>query len=57
MALIPLPKATEDAEKKVNTVEISVDSLRDAVNPTEDILLMPFDVVSVEKSEEHAPLR
>ena len=44
---IPLPKATEDAEKKVSTVEISVDSLRD-VNAVEDIPLLPLDVVSVE---------
>ena len=44
---IPLPNAIEDAEKKVSTVEISVDSLREDANPEEDILLQPFDVVSV----------
>ncbi len=43
---IPLPKAIEDAEKKVSTVEISVDSLRD-VNATEDVPLLPLDVISV----------
>jgi hypothetical protein len=45
---IPLPKASEDTGKKISTVEISVDSLRNGVNPAEDILLQPLDVVSVE---------
>jgi protein involved in polysaccharide export with SLBB domain/beta-lactamase regulating signal transducer with metallopeptidase domain len=49
--VIPLPKAIEDAEKKVSTVEISVDRLRD-LNPAEDIPLLPLDVVSVEPASD-----
>jgi len=44
---IPLPQATEDAEKKVSIVEISVDSLQEALSPA-NIPLLPLDVVSVE---------
>ena len=48
---IPLPNATEDPAKKVSTVEIGIGSLRDNVNPAEDIVLEPFDVISVERAE------
>jgi len=48
---IPLPNAVEDPEKKVSTVEISMGSLRENVNPAEDILLQPYDVISVERAE------
>jgi len=48
---IPLPNAVEDPEKKVSTVEISMGSLRDNVNPAEDIALQPFDIISVERAE------
>lgn len=48
---IPLPNAIEDPEKKVSTVEISLGSLRENVNPAEDIVLQPFDVISVERAE------
>jgi polysaccharide export outer membrane protein len=48
---IPLPGAIEDPEKKISTIEISMASLRDNVNPAEDILLQPFDVISVERAE------
>ncbi len=48
---IPLPSALEDSEKKVSTVEISMGSLRENVNPAEDILLQPYDVISVERAE------
>jgi polysaccharide biosynthesis/export protein len=48
---IPLPNAIEDPEKKVSTVEISMGSLRENVNPAEDILLQPYDVISVERAE------
>src|SRR5260370_4363166 len=47
---IPLPSAVEDPEKKVSTVEISMGSLRENVNPAEDILLQPYDVISVERA-------
>jgi polysaccharide biosynthesis/export protein len=49
---IPLPNAVEDPEKKVSTVEISIGSLRENVNPAEDILLQPYDVISIERAEQ-----
>jgi polysaccharide export outer membrane protein len=48
---IPLPNALEDPEKKISTVEISMGSLRENVNPAEDIVLEPYDVVSVDRAE------
>jgi polysaccharide export outer membrane protein len=48
---IPLPNAVEDTEKKISSVEISLGSLRENVNPAEDILLEPYDVISVERAE------
>jgi polysaccharide biosynthesis/export protein len=48
---IPLPNAVEDPDKKVSTVEISMGSLRDNVNPAEDIVLQPYDVISVDRAE------
>ena len=48
---IPLPNAVDDPEKKISTVEISMGSLRENVNPAEDIILQPYDVVSVERAE------
>ena len=48
---IPLPNAIVDPEKKISTVEISLGSLRENVNPAEDILLQPYDVISVERAE------
>src|SRR6266849_2450996 len=49
--LIPLPAAIQDPDKKISTVEISMGSLRDNVNPAEDIVLEPYDVISVERAE------
>ena len=48
---IPLPNAVDDSEKKISTAEISMASLRDNVNPAEDIILQPYDVVSVDRAE------
>jgi len=48
---IPLPNAVDDPEKKISTVEISMGSLRENVNPAEDIVLQPYDVISVERAE------
>ena len=48
---IPLPSALSDPEKKISTVEISMGSLRENVNPAEDIILQPYDVISVERAE------
>jgi polysaccharide export outer membrane protein len=49
--VIPLPGAVEDPAKKISSVEISMGSLRENVNPAEDIILQPFDVISVERAE------
>jgi polysaccharide export outer membrane protein len=49
--MIPLPGAVFDPEKKVSTVEISLGSLRENIAPAEDILLQPYDVVSVGRAE------
>jgi polysaccharide export outer membrane protein len=48
---IPLPNAVDDPEKKTSTVEISFASLRENVNPAEDIVLQPNDVVTVDRAE------
>jgi polysaccharide export outer membrane protein len=48
---IPLPNTIVDSGKKISTVEISMGSLRENVNPAEDILLQPYDVISVERAE------
>ena len=48
---IPLPNAIQEPDKKISTVEISIGSLRDNVNPAEDIVLEPYDVISVERAE------
>ena len=48
---IPLPNAVEDSEKKISTVEISMGSLQENVNPAEDIILQPYDKISVERAE------
>jgi len=48
---IPLPTAVEDSERKISTVEIGLGSLRENVNPAEDIVLEPYDVISVERAE------
>ena len=49
---IPLPNVVVDDQKKVSTVEISIGSLRNNVNPAEDILLQPYDVISIERAEQ-----
>ncbi|HTR34456.1 MAG TPA: polysaccharide biosynthesis/export family protein [Bryobacteraceae bacterium] len=48
---IPLPNAVVDPARKVSTVEISMGSLRENVNPAEDIVLQPYDVISVGRAE------
>lgn len=49
---IPLPNAVEDPAKKVSTVEISRGSLTENVNPAEDILLQPYDQISIDRAEQ-----
>jgi polysaccharide export outer membrane protein len=48
---IPLPNAIEDPEKKTSTVSISFQSLTENINPAEDIILRPYDIVAVERAE------
>src|SRR5580704_8579135 len=43
---IPLPDAIVDPEKKISTVEISMGSLSQNMNPAENILLQPYDQIS-----------
>ncbi|MDO8942453.1 MAG: polysaccharide biosynthesis/export family protein, partial [Desulfobacterales bacterium] len=45
---MPLPNAVENVEKKISTVEISLNSLSENINPEEDIVLQPYDVISAE---------
>ncbi len=51
MGPIPLPNAAVDPVAKTTSVEISLGSLEESVNPAEDIVLQPFDVISVERAE------
>jgi polysaccharide biosynthesis/export protein len=48
---IPLPTAVTNKANKSSSVEISMGSLRDQVNPAEDIVLMPYDQISVSRAE------
>ena len=48
---IPLPGAIEDPEKKTSTVMISFRSLTENINPAEDLVLRPYDIVTVERAE------
>jgi polysaccharide biosynthesis/export protein len=48
---IPLPSSQETTDGKGTFVEINMASLRENVNPAEDIVLQPFDVISVERAE------
>ena len=48
---IPLPNVRENPDKKISTIDISMESLSQNVNPEEDIVLQPFDIVSAEMAE------
>jgi polysaccharide biosynthesis/export protein len=48
---IPLANAVASPDGSASTLEINMASLRENVNPAEDIVLQPFDVVSVERAE------
>jgi polysaccharide export outer membrane protein len=48
---IDLPNAVEDPDKKMSSVEVSLESLTQNINPEEDIVLQPFDVIYVERAE------
>ncbi len=48
---IPVANATLSPDGKVSSVEVNLATSRDNVSPEEDIVLQPFDVISVEKAE------
>jgi polysaccharide export outer membrane protein len=48
---IPLPSATHSPDGNGSSIEINMASLRDSLNPAEDLVLQPFDVISVERAE------
>lgn len=48
---IPLTNAVESPDKKISTVEISLASLTENINPDEDIVLRPYDIISAEQAE------
>jgi polysaccharide biosynthesis/export protein len=48
---IPLAQAIEDREKGLGFVDISLESLTRNVNPEEDIVLQPYDIISAEAAE------
>jgi polysaccharide export outer membrane protein len=49
--VIPLPNAVVDPEKKTSTVEINLGNLRQSLSPAENILLQPYDQISVGRAE------
>jgi polysaccharide export outer membrane protein len=49
--VIPLPNAVISADTTTTSVTISLDSLQQNINPAEDIVLQPYDIVSVERAE------
>lgn len=48
---IPLPSAKTDATGKFSVAEVSVKRITNAQSPEENILIQPFDVISVPKAE------
>ena len=48
---IPLPNAVVNRATNVSTVEIGMGSLRNNLNPAEDIVLQPYDQISVSLAE------
>lgn len=49
---IPLPDVVTAPDGSTTSIEINMASLTDNLNPEEDILLQPFDVISVEAAEQ-----
>jgi polysaccharide biosynthesis/export protein len=48
---IPLPNAVVNKATNTSTVEIGMGSLRDNLNPADDILLQPYDQIQVSRAE------
>lgn len=49
---IPLSSAVTDPSGKTSSVEVSLVSLTENINPADDIELQPYDVVSVDRAEQ-----
>ncbi len=48
---IPIASAVQDPARKLSTVEISLDSLTQNINPAEDIVLKAYDIVTSETAQ------
>lgn len=48
---IPLPGAIDDNERRVSTVDISLEGLTNSINPAEDIVLQANDTIVAAKAE------
>jgi polysaccharide biosynthesis/export protein len=48
---IPLPNAAVNKAANTSSVEVSMGSLHDQVNPAEDLVLQPYDQISVARAE------
>ena len=48
---IPLPQAADDLTGQFSVAEVSLKSILDAKNPEQNILVKPYDVISVPKAE------
>ena len=48
---IPLPSTRTDASSKFSVASVSVKSILNAMNPAENIVILPGDVVSVSKAD------
>lgn len=48
---IPLPTAVEDPEARISSVEISIGSLQESVDPALDIALKAYDMLTAERAE------
>jgi len=48
---IPLPNAVEDKDKRISTVDVSLQSLSENINPAEDIILQANDIVTADRAE------
>ncbi len=48
---IDLPGVVDNPERKVSYIEISLESLTQDINPAADIVLQPYDIISVDRAE------
>lgn len=49
--VIPLPNAVVDEARKISRAEINLASLQQSINPAEDLVLQPYDVLNVDRAE------